>query len=85
METLGHDSGKGAAKREFRGILLAEWGADLRAKSAHEHPYAGTAVGGFGAVVCGVAALRPEKCLGTDVESGVHYRWLGSIFNASGV
>jgi hypothetical protein len=67
VEALLQDCEKEAAKREFRGILFAEWGADLRAKSAHEHLYAGAAVGGFGAVAWGVAALRPDKCLDTEV------------------
>jgi hypothetical protein len=64
---LPQDSGREAAKREFRGVLFAEWGADLRAKSDQEHLLAGAAMGGFGAVAWGVAALQPGKYLDTEV------------------
>lgn len=66
VEALLQDTGREAAKREFRGILFAEWGADLRAKSEHEHLYAAAAMGGFGAVAWGIAALQPGKYLATE-------------------
>jgi hypothetical protein len=41
--------------------LLAELSAALRARSEPEHLYTAAALGGFGAVAWGVAALQPEK------------------------
>jgi hypothetical protein len=43
--------------------LLTELGANLRARSEAEHLYTAAAVGGFGAVAWGVAALQPERYL----------------------
>ena len=41
--------------------LLMELGVALRARSEPEHLYTAAALGGFGAVAWGVAALQPEK------------------------
>jgi hypothetical protein len=41
--------------------LLTEIGNTLRARSEPEHLYTAAAVGGFGAVAWGVAALQPER------------------------
>lgn len=43
--------------------LLTELSAALRGRSEPEHLYTAAALGGFGAVAWGVAALQPEKYL----------------------
>jgi len=48
---------------ELRLMLLTELGAALRARSEPEHLYTAAALGGFGAVAWGVAALQPDKYL----------------------
>jgi hypothetical protein len=47
--------------------LLPEIGNALRARSEPEHLFTAAAVGGFGAVAWGVAALQPEKYLSRPV------------------
>jgi hypothetical protein len=44
-------------------VLLKELGDALRSRSEPEHLYTAAAVGGFGAVAWGVAALQPDKYL----------------------
>ena len=44
--------------------LLSEIGCELRARSEPEHLYTAAAVGSFGAVAWGVAALQPDKYFG---------------------
>jgi len=47
--------------KDLRLVLLKELGDALRARSEAEHLYAAAAVGSFGAVAWGVAAVQPEK------------------------
>ncbi|MGH9549379.1 MAG: hypothetical protein ACRD3W_08390, partial [Terriglobales bacterium] len=44
-------------------MLLTELGAALRARSEPEHLYTAAALGSFGALAWGVAALQPESYL----------------------
>jgi hypothetical protein len=53
--------------KDLRLILFTELGVALRARSEPEHLYTAAAVGGFGAVAWGVAALHPDKYLSKPV------------------
>lgn len=49
--------------RDLDLVLLQELGNSLRARSEAEHLYTAAAVGSFGALAWGVAALQPERYL----------------------
>jgi hypothetical protein len=53
--------------RDLKLILLTELSSALRARSEPEHLYTAAALGGFGAVAWGVAALQPEKYVSRPV------------------
>jgi hypothetical protein len=48
-------------------LLLQELGAALRARSDPEHLYTAAALGSFGAVAWGVAALKPQDYLSRPI------------------
>lgn len=50
--------------RDLQLILLTDLSAAMRARSEPEHLYTAAALGGFGAVTWGVAALQPDKYFG---------------------
>jgi hypothetical protein len=50
--------------KDLQLVILKELCDSMRARSEPEHLYTAAAVGSFGAVAWGVAALRPEQYLG---------------------
>jgi hypothetical protein len=56
-----------AAQRDLRLLLFAELAEGLRARKEPEHLYTAAALGGFGAVAWGVAALQPRDYIGRPV------------------